>query len=170
MARNNIILVGFMGSGKSSVGRILSDQLNYEFKDTDEMIESIEDTTIKKIFSQHGEEFFRDLETTLLLSIKDTLKKTVLSTGGGMPIYERNRKLLKSMGQVVFLRATRDTIIDRLTGDNTRPLLKGNKLEEKVDKLLCDRMFYYEEVADVIIDTDNKSIEDIVKEIIETIG
>lgn len=169
MKRKNIILIGFMGSGKSSVGRLLSKKLNYEFLDTDEMIESLEDMTIQKIFQLHGEKFFRDLETKLLLSIKDGLKRSVLSTGGGMPICETNRKLLKNMGQVVYLRTSQNTIIDRLSGDNTRPLLKEGNLKERVERLLNDRDPYYEEGADIIIDTDNKSIDEIVKEIMNNI-
>lgn len=166
MKNGNIILIGFMGSGKTSVGKLLSEKLKYEFRDTDEMIESLEDTTIKKIFRIHGEEFFRDLETTLLLSLRGALQRTVLSTGGGMPVRERNRKLLKEIGQVVYLRASRATIIDRLAGDKTRPLLEKGNLNETAGKLLDDRIPYYEEAADIIIDTDNRSVEDIVNAII----
>ncbi len=169
MKGNNIILTGFMGSGKTSVGKLLSEKLNYDFKDTDEMIESLEDITINDIFRLHGEDFFRDLETSLLISVKDTLKNTVLSTGGGMPIRERNRKLLKEMGQVVFLRASEDSILKRLSGDTTRPLLKNGNPKETVERLLAQRTPYYEEAADVIIDTDNKTIEDIVSEVLNAI-
>ena len=126
--------------------------------------------SIKKIFRIHGEDFFVILETSLLLSIKDSLKKTVLSTGGGMPIFERNRKLLKNMGHVVYLQASKSTIVERLSGDTTRPLIKGEKLEEKVEKLLSTRLKYYEEAADITINTDNKSIDDIAEEIIEKLG
>nr|WP_276929806.1 shikimate kinase [Herbinix luporum] len=164
------MLIGFMGSGKSSVGKLLSEKINYKYGDTDEIIENLEDMSIKKIFRIHGEDFFRDLETGLLLSIKDSLKKTVLSTGGGMPIFERNRELLKNMGHVVYLQASKSTIVERLSGDTTRPLLKGEKLEEKVEKLLSTRLKYYEEAADITINTDNKSIDDIAEEIIEKLG
>ncbi|CRZ33669.1 shikimate kinase [Herbinix hemicellulosilytica] len=169
MKGKNIILIGFMGSGKTSVGKILSEKLNYDFKDTDEMIETLEDTTINNIFRLHGEEFFRDLETTLLLSLKDTMRNTVLSTGGGMPVRESNRKILKEMGQVVFLRASADSILKRLSGDTTRPLLKNKNPKETAERLLAQRTPYYEEAADVIIDTDNKAIDDIVGEILNAI-
>lgn len=165
MKGNNIILIGFMGSGKTSVGRLLSGRLGYEFKDTDEMIEAMEDTTINDIFRQHGEDFFRDLETTLLLSIKDSLKKTVLSTGGGMPVREINRELLKEIGQVVFLRTAFDTIVKRVSGDTTRPLLNKGNIYDTVGRLLAERTPYYEKAADVIVDTDNKTIDEIATEI-----
>lgn len=170
MKKSNIILIGFMGSGKTSVGKLLSKQLNFDFKDTDEMIETLEYTTIKDIFKKHGEEFFRDLETTLLLSIKDTMKRTVLSTGGGMPIRERNRKLLKEMGQVVYLKTSASTVVERVSKDNTRPLLKTGDLNETVERLLNKRIPYYEEAADIIIETDNKTVEAIVNEIEKSIS
>jgi len=169
MKVENIILIGFMGSGKTSAGRLLAERLHYDFKDTDDMIGVLENTTIANIFRLHGEDYFRELETNLLLSIKDSMKRTVLSTGGGMPIRERNRKLLKEMGHVVFLRASCDTIIKRVSGDTSRPILKKGNLNETVERLLAVRTPYYEEAADVIIDTDNKSIYRIVDEIIEII-
>jgi shikimate kinase len=162
---DNIILIGFMGSGKSSVGKLLAKQLNYNYNDTDEMIEVREGIIINEIFSRYGEKYFRELETTLLLSLKNTLEKTVLSTGGGMPIIESNTKLLSMMGQVIYLRTSQSNIINRLSADTTRPLLKGENLKDKVEHLLTQRNSKYEEAADIIIDTDDKSIEDIVREI-----
>lgn len=167
MKGNNIILIGFMGSGKTSVGRHLSKHLNYDFKDTDEMIVSQENTPIQDIFSLHGEAYFRDLETKLLVSVKDSLALTVLSTGGGMPVRNENRNILKNMGQVVYLRASAATITDRLSGDKSRPLLKEGNINEKVERLLNERKTFYEEAADIIIDTDRKPVEEIAKEIIK---
>lgn len=166
MKGSNIVLIGFMGSGKSSVGRLLSKRLGYQLKDTDDMIEAQEGMTVQEIFKQDGEEVFRDLETALLLSIEKTLEKTVLSTGGGMPIRDKNYTLLGMMGQVVYLRASETTIIDRLSKDTTRPLLKGENLKDRVEQLLLQRTSVYEKAADIIIDTDNKTIDEIVKEII----
>ncbi|TAH66733.1 MAG: shikimate kinase [Anaerolineaceae bacterium] len=166
MGSNNIILIGFMGSGKSGVGIQLAKKMDYHFKDTDEMIVAREGIEIQEIFDKYGEKWFRNLETTLLLSIMDTLEKTVLSTGGGMPMKDRNVNLLRGMGHVIYLRASESTIIDRLSGDTTRPLLQGENLQEKVKKLLEARISVYEKVADIIIDTDDKSIDDIVEEIL----
>lgn len=163
---DNIVLIGFMGSGKSSVGKLLADKLGYSFRDADEMIESEEGTAIQKIFSIHGEEFFRNLETALLLTVKDDLEKAVLSTGGGMVLREKNRELLSMMGHVIYLQASSDTIMNRLTGDTTRPLLAGDNFRDRTETLLACRAPIYESAADIIINTDGKSIEEIAEEIL----
>ncbi len=167
---DNIVLIGFMGSGKSSVGKLLSKRLGYQFKDTDDMIEAEEGTSIGEIFSSRGEESFRDLETALLLSQEGLLERTVLSTGGGMPLREDNCKLLRMIGQVIYLQASQSTIISRLANDNKRPLLKGDKLKNKVNSILNSRISIYEKAADIIIDTNNKKIADIVEDILEALG
>ncbi|NLK03916.1 MAG: shikimate kinase [Clostridiales bacterium] len=164
---NNIVLIGFMGSGKTSVGRFLSERLAYSFKDTDQLIEAQQAMTIQKIFSIHGEEYFRNLETELLLSLKGSLDKVVLSTGGGMPIRDENVKLLNMMGPVIYLQASSNTIISRVSGDGKRPLLEGDDLQVKVEKLLLSRQAIYERSASSIINTDNKSIEEIGNEILD---
>lgn len=170
MAADNIVLIGFMGSGKSRVGSYLSERLKYSFKDTDKLIEAQEGTTIQEIFHRHGEEYFRDLEMGLLISLKDTLRETVLSTGGGMPIRDENVKLLAMMGQVIYLQASSDTIISRVSGDTIRPLLVGEDIRAKVEKLLGSREAIYERAASIIINTDNKSVEEIASEILAIIA
>lgn len=159
---DNIILIGFMGSGKSAVGQQLAVKMGYDFKDTDEIIVASEGIEIQEIFRKYGEEQFRNMESSLLLSLVDSLKNTILSTGGGMPIRDRNVNLLRLMGQVIYLRASQNTIIERLSGDTTRPLLEGENLEERVERLLGVRASIYEHAADLIIDTDYMSIDDIV--------
>lgn len=170
MATGNIILIGFMGSGKSSVGKRLAKRIEYDFRDTDEMIVTSEGIEIEDIFCKYGEELFRDLETRLLMSIMDTLDKTVLSTGGGMPIRDRNAHLMRVMGRVIYLQASESTIIDRLSGDTTRPLLKGESLREKVERLLSERRTIYERAADLTVNTDGKTFDDIVDEIMGQMG
>lgn len=168
--KDNIILIGFMGSGKTSVGKSLANTIDYIFRDTDDMIESKQNMAISKIFEDHGEEHFRDLETDLLLSLKDNLTKTVLSTGGGMPIRDTNVKLLGHMGKIIYLRASQSTIIERVSRDATRPLLKGGDLKESVERLLSQRASIYKHSADIIIDTDNLTIGNIVDKILKFIG
>jgi shikimate kinase len=167
MLGDNIILIGFMGSGKSSVGKKLAERIGYEFKDTDEMIVQKEGIDIQEIFQRCGEEYFRNLESTLLLAIRDDLQNTVLSTGGGMPVRDKNVNLFRNMGQIIYLRTSKDTIIERLLHDTTRPLLNGVNLYEKVERLLFERIPIYERAADLIIDTDGKKIDEIVEEIEE---
>lgn len=164
MSADNIILIGFMGSGKSAVGRKLARDMNYRFADTDQIIEETEGMKIKDIFEKHGEEHFRDLETKLLKSLLEKTRRTVLSTGGGMPVREENAGLLRSMGKVFYLKTSKETIIGRLHGDESRPLLKGN-LDEKAERLLKSREPIYERAADITINTDGKTIDEIINEI-----
>ncbi|MDF2611929.1 MAG: Shikimate kinase, partial [Lachnospiraceae bacterium] len=109
--KHNIILIGFMGSGKTSVGERLAKRLSYQFRDTDQLIESRAGDSINHIFELRGEDYFRTLETNLLLEIKPTLSNTVLSTGGGLPLQEQNTKLLKEIGYVVYLKASKETTL-----------------------------------------------------------
>ncbi len=161
MMKHNIILIGFMGSGKTSVGERLAERLGYQFRDTDRLIEQRAGDTINHIFAAHSEEYFRDLETDLLKELKPALVHTVLSTGGGLPLREINSSLLKELGFVVYLKASGQTTLQRLAGDKTRPLLRGDDKEQKVGKLLTERIPIYEKAAHKIIVTDGRSINDI---------
>jgi shikimate kinase len=165
--KHNIILTGFMGSGKTSVGERLAKRLSYQFQDTDQLIERNERDTINHIFQTKGEEHFRNLETKLLSELKNTLNHTVLSTGGGLPIKELNSKLIKELGYVVYLKASKETTVKRLEGDTTRPLLRGEDLNEKVERLLTIRAPYYERTAHKIVATDGKSFDEIISCIME---
>ena len=151
---NNIILIGFMGSGKTSVGQELAKQLGYHFLDTDAYIEKEEQQTIPSIFESKGEAYFRDRETQLLARLQPKLKDTVVSTGGGIPIREQNRELLRKLGYVVFLKASDETVIRRLRGDSNRPLLAGEALEDKVVRLQRERGPIYSGTAHLTVATD----------------
>ncbi len=119
---SNILLVGFMTSGKSTVGRYLARKLHYHFLDTDHLIETTLNMPISKIFAQHGEAFFRKLEASLLERLPQ-LQQHVIATGGGMPATPQNIKNLKQAGTVVYLAADLDSLIPRLQRDKRRPLL-----------------------------------------------
>ena len=161
----NIILVGFMASGKTTVGQYLAKKISYNFKDTDILIEEEEGMTISQIFEEKGQEYFRGLETNLLGKLGSSLNKTVLATGGGMPLRKENQEALTSLGHVVYLKATSETILKRVSGDNTRPLLEENP-EESVRILLKERQAIYSKVADKVVETDKKTIEEICSEIL----
>lgn len=165
--KHNIILIGFMGSGKTSVGIHLAERLSYQFKDTDQLLEKRAGDTISRIFSVHGEEYFRNLETGLLKELVPILNKTVLSSGGGLPIRDQNSKLLKELGYVVFLKASKQTTLSRLKGDTTRPLLQGEDLEKKVEKMLEIRTPIYEKAAHKVIATDGLTVEQVSQLIME---
>lgn len=161
----NVILIGFMGSGKSTIGKLLAQQLKLNWIDMDIEIEKAEGTTIKEIFEQKGEEYFRQLETDHLKKFINKENK-VISTGGGVVLKEENRSLLKEIGTVIFLHADCEQIIENLKDDNKRPLLSEDNIEEKVIKLLDQREANYLSASNIIIQTTGKNIESVVDEII----
>lgn len=162
---DSYVLIGFMGCGKTTIGIKLSYKLRTVVEDTDKLIENKYGMKISDIFSQKGESAFRDMETLMLQELAEKKKSCIYSVGGGTPIREENRKWLKQMGKVFFLRATADTIYDRLKDDTTRPLLQGDNPRGKIESLLAQRKEYYEDAADYIIDVDGKTLDDIVQEI-----
>lgn len=163
----NIILIGFMGSGKTSVGEELAKVLSYTFCDTDQLIEQEAGITIKEMFQTHGEEYFRSFETRLLQKLESSLSNSVLSTGGGLPLKDENAKLLKEIGHVIYLQTSKDTVLQRLMGDTNRPLLQGEDRNERVEQLLTSRTPLYEKAANQIVITDGKNVEEIVETIIK---
>ncbi len=171
LGATNIILEGFMGSGKSTVSELISDKLELELIDTDEAIEEAEGRKISEIFEQDGEEAFRDMETELMeMVISEHMRETVISLGGGLPVREKNRELLKRAGKVVYLRTSPETVYDRLKGDDTRPLLKSENPLARIKELQDKRGKIYEEAADIIVDTDGKTPAEVADEIIAAIG
>lgn len=158
-----IVLIGFMGSGKSTIALDISSKCGIENVDTDVMIEENEGITINEIFAEKGEEYFRDLETYTIKELAESDSEMIISVGGGLPVREINRKYLKMAGKVVYLRATVDTLYERLKGDNTRPLLQGEELRNKIETLMNSRSDIYESIADVIIDTDDLTVSEVVK-------
>lgn len=163
----NVILIGFMGCGKSTVGIKLSYRLRRSLLDTDKIIEKEENRTISDIFVTDGEGYFRDLETQCLKKLIQTEKNQIISVGGGLPIRKENHTLLKELGTVVYLRAKPETIYERLKHDTTRPLLQGENPQEKIRALMGQRAAIYEKTADVIIDVDVKDFDTILDEIVE---
>lgn len=165
MKGRNIVLIGFMGCGKSTVGKNLADALSYEFRDTDAMIEEAYGNTISQMFAEDGEEYFRNAETELLRKLSGDAKGLVLATGGGMPMREENRTLLREIGTVVFLEAKIETILERLQNDTGRPLADGEDREKRLRPLYEKRLPVYREAADYILDTEGKSFYAIIEEI-----
>ncbi|MBR1816336.1 MAG: shikimate kinase [Lachnospiraceae bacterium] len=163
---DKIILIGFMGSGKTSVGKLIAKRYQgYKFIDSDEEIESIAGKSINEIFEDEGEEGFRRRERGFLIRLCDTSDKIILSTGGGMPCYKGNDELLKKAGFTVYLSAKPETIYNRVKNDTTRPLLNVEDKLAKIKELLSIRDELYRKAAKVIIETDGKHLNDIVDEI-----
>ena len=165
--RNNVILIGFMGSGKTSVGKVLAERLGYRFLDSDGLIEQEEQQSIPTVFQMKGEAYFRDRETKLLNKLKASLHEAVLSTGGGMPIRPQNRELLRQLGFVVFLKTSDDAILRRLRGDTSRPLLAGEDPGSRVEELQREREPFYNATAHYILNTDGLSPEKLADRIME---
>ena len=159
---NNIILCGFMGAGKTAVGKELAKLIEYNFIDTDELIEKEQKITIKEIFEKYGEQYFRDLGHEVCKKIAD-MEKTIVSTGGGLMTYQRNCDAIKKGGKVIFLDASFYVICERIGEEDTRPLFKD---KVKAEKLYNERKEKYESVADIIIDGD-MTVEKTVTEILK---
>ena len=162
----NIILIGFMGSGKTTVGKILAERLGIELIDTDKWIEQKQKISIKDIFAIHGEDYFRLLETELLKALCDTDEMKIIATGGGMPLREENQLLLQKMGNIVYLKADAETIYKRIRNDKNRPLLQTPDPKLKITELLSERTPIYEKIAEITIDTNNKTLNQVVDEIL----
>ncbi len=156
----NIILVGFMGSGKTTISRIISKKHNMRFLDSDKLIEKKEHLTIKEIFSKKGEKYFRELERQLIKNEISFCNNCVISTGGGMPCFFDNMKNLKSKGWVIFLNIPFDEIVKRVRNTDKRPLFKD---VEKAKKLYLERIDCYKQ-AHFIINLENRK-EKIVEKI-----
>lgn len=158
-------MIGFMGAGKSTVGKILAEKLDRRFFDLDQLIEKDLGYSIEKIFSLSGEEYFRDLETKLLLDFARADGKFILSTGGGVVLRSGNYDVMKNSGVTVYLEAQLETIWQRIKGNDKRPLLKVDNPLKKAEDLLVQRSSLYKE-ADYIVKTDNLSPEDIADKVI----
>ena len=144
----NIILCGFMGSGKTVVGKELAKIMGRKFVDTDEIIEAEQGVAVKAIFAAHGEEYFRDLEHECCKKISE-YKNCVVSTGGGALTFQRNVDVLKNSGKIVLLDADFDVICSRIGNSNTRPLFQDR---EKARELYDTRKSKYLAAADIVID------------------
>lgn len=161
---SNIVLIGFMGSGKTSIGKSLAKAYDKKFIDMDREIELENDRSISDIFEEEGESHFRELETNYLERLQGK-KNKIISTGGGVILKDENVKLLHHIGTVVFLQASIDHILRNTSGDSKRPLLQVENVQEVIGEMLEEREPLYLKAANVIIQTSDKSIEDITSEI-----
>lgn len=155
--RDNIILIGLMGAGKTSVGKLLARRLGKTFYDSDHEIERTTGVRIPVIFEIEGEAGFRSRETRMLAELA-SMPNVVLATGGGAVLAEENRRLLSSRGTVVYLRASPHDLWQRTRHDRNRPLLQTANPLAKLTELFAERDALYREIADVIVDTGNQSV------------
>lgn len=168
--KNNIILIGFMGSGKTTLGLRLSYRLRMPVEDTDKLIEQSEGKSVSRIFAEEGEAFFRRRETMLLEEIRDRNYARILSVGGGTPVNPVNRRLLRECGTVIYLRARPETVYERLKSDDTRPLLQCPDPLTRIRELMSARCEAYEECADIVVDVDALSLEELLERVLGEIN
>lgn len=162
----NIVLIGFMGTGKSTVSELLKRRFAMEVVEMDQIIEERQGMSISDIFATYGEEYFRDLETNLLIEMQSQ-KNMVISCGGGVPMRERNVVEMKKNGRVVLLTAKPETILNRVKNNHNRPLLEGNKNVDFIADLMEKRREKYQTAADIVIETDGKSGMEICEELVK---
>lgn len=161
-----LYLVGFMGAGKSTVGRTLADRLGWDFVELDAEIEGVAGRTIPAIFREEGEPAFRDLEHRVLRRVSRREPPCVVACGGGVPLSERNRRILMETGLPVHLMVRPETVLERLDQDGSRPLLPGgDRREERLKRLWQERQDAYN-AFDRSVVTDDRSVDDVVDRVL----
>ena len=161
-----IYITGYMGAGKTTIGRMLSEQLHIPVADTDQKIEENQGKVIRDIFTEEGENTFRQYESDMLRSLPTS--NLIITTGGGIVERAENRQWMKENGTVVYLYCAPYVIAERLHGDTTRPLFQKENIEAFIAKFEGRRAFYEE--ATIQVDTTNKSVQEITEEILHKIN
>ncbi len=160
----NLALIGFMGTGKTSVGRLVAESLHFDYLDTDEMIQSATGKTVTEIFKNDGEKNFRALEEKVVVELASRVK-TVIATGGGLPTNSANLKNLKKHALVVCLWASPEKIWERVKNQSHRPLLHDENPQAKIRELLAAREPFYKQ-ADVLLNTELRSVREVAQQIV----
>lgn len=160
----NVSLIGFMGTGKTSVGRLVAEQLHFHYLDTDEMIQNATGKTIAEIFSNCGEPAFRSLEEKTVQELASKTQ-TVISAGGGLPVVPQNLTSLKTHSLVVCLWASPAKIWERVKTQTHRPLLHDPDPQKKIQELLATREPFYKQ-ADILLNTEYRSLREVAQQVI----
>jgi shikimate kinase len=161
---HNLALIGFMGTGKSSVGRVVADVLQFSYLDTDQLIEDAAGKSISDIFTARGEPAFREMERIVVKEL-ESRRKTVMATGGGLPLDPANLASLKTHALVVCLWATPETIYERVRSHSHRPLLNEPNPLAKIRELLAVREPYYRQ-ADVLVNSEMRSVREVAAHVV----
>ncbi len=173
MLKSSVALIGFMGTGKTTIGKLLVNELGgeYQFIEMDQLIEDVAGKSIPEIFSQDGEVIFRELESKVCQKVSP-LEKVVISCGGGTVLNQKNVENLKKNSTIILLESTIDTILNRILNDgiHERPVINKEDPIEEIKKLFHLRNPLYQSVADIIISTENKDRVVIVNEIIQRLS
>ena len=167
---NHIVIIGFMGSGKTRVGKQLAKYLGLPFIDLEKIITKKMNLSAREIFERFGEPYYRALETLALKQLIQDKNRKVISLGAGLPLQEQNEKYLKQLGTIIYLKGSFATLKKRLEGSRKDPLLDGEDRDEKIKKLLKQRDPVYDKFADIKVVTGEKPFEELIKEIEEKIA
>lgn len=162
MFTQNVFLIGFMGTGKSTIASYLNRNYGMDVVEMDQVIVERSGMEISELFVKYGEEYFRDLETSLLEELK-TKQNTIISCGGGVVLRKKNVALMQESGKIVLLKAEPQTILERVKNDKSRPLLDGKKNLDAIRALMKGRCEKYEVAADIILTVDGRKVEEICK-------
>ena len=161
----NIFLIGFMGAGKSTIARTLQRELGFPLVEMDERIVQEQGMSINDIFAQYGDAHFREIESQLVVDLGKQ-EPSIVSCGGGVVVRPENTQNMKKSGRIVLLKASPETIFERVKNSTDRPILNGHMNVEYIAELMEKRRALYEEAADITIQTDGKTREQICEEII----
>lgn len=162
--KENIFLIGFMGAGKSTVAKVLSERLGCGLVEMDQRIVEEQGMSINEIFAQKGEEYFRDLESGLIQTLGQE-EPSVVSCGGGAVLRPENVSCMRESGRIIYLSARPETIYERVKDSKSRPILNGHMNVDYIAELMEKRRRRYEDAADQTVETDQKSLEEICREI-----
>lgn len=162
----NIVLIGFMGAGKTTISEYLSTMFAMKVVEMDQIIAEREQMSIPDIFETYGEEYFRNRETELLVEMQSE-RNAVISCGGGVAMRDRNVQEMKKNGKVILLTASPEEIYNRVKDTEDRPVLNGRKNVRGISELMEQRRGKYEAAADIVIHTDNKTVLQICEEIVQ---
>lgn len=162
---NNLYIIGFMGSGKTSLANELCKLSKKTLISMDAIIEKKFEMRVAEIFERHGEAFFRNQEHELLSKVSK-LDKQIIDCGGGLPLNPENREIIKASGICIYLKVSPEKVILRLDNDDSRPLLKNKKSIKEISLMLSERVKIYESMADIIIDSDKLSTKKIAERLI----
>lgn len=165
---NHIVIIGFMGSGKTRVGKRLSQDLDIPFIDVDKLIVKKLGMSIKEIFDKFGEPYYRAMETMMVKALIEEKEQRIVSLGAGLPMQEQNQKYLKELGTIVYLKGSVGTLKKRLA-DSRDPQIDGDDRDEKIKRLLKQRDPVYTKFADIEVVTGVKPFEELIQELEEKI-
>ncbi|MDX2176242.1 MAG: shikimate kinase [Candidatus Sumerlaeia bacterium] len=168
MSQRCVVLVGMMGAGKSEVGGELADRLGYRYLDTDKLVEKQAGKPVHQIFSEDGEQAFRELETGAIAGLAGT-QGAVIATGGGAYTNPVNRRILDALGLSVYLKASARELYARVKNDTRRPLLKVEDPKAEMARILAEREPHYKQ-AEITVDTEDLSVEEVVDELIDELA